>query len=251
MPSLPPPTLEMTSEDWLCEYKRLDRELVSLHSSNQTTDATGLITLSKKLLVIDRDIVALDDALKGVKDVTTGEQRRRSDLVAGLGEQRETVGKYIAYWAKEGKKERGAGSDYRDREKLMSSKHDIPTRSGAGSDEGVFGKSPRSTGGIKPVRKFGAAKETTETLPLDSQGLLQLQGIIHITKRGIETYIQKQEDSLDVLGAIIHKQKIIGAAIGNELDLQNEILDSIDSDFDRVDAKVGILDKRLGKLVPK
>jgi hypothetical protein len=164
----------MTGQDWLDEFKRIDRELISLHSSKQT-DVTVLITLSNKLGVLDKDIEELDLALKVIKGVTSGELNRRSDLVAGLGEQRETVGKYIAYWAKEGKKKSG-NVESRDREKLMSS---VPAASSTrDSSEEIFGKSPRSrTAGFKSVRRFGAAKETEETLPLDSHGLLQLQGI--------------------------------------------------------------------------
>jgi hypothetical protein len=52
-----------------------------------------------------------------------------------------------------------------------------------------------------------------------------------------------------MLGVIIHKQRIIGDAIGIELDSQNEILAEIGEEFERVEGKVGVLEKRLGRLM--
>lgn len=60
--------------------------------------------------------------------------------------------------------------------------------------------------------------------------------------------MEKQDANLDTLGAIVQKQKIIGAAIGNELDAHNEILAGLDSDLDRVSGKVSVMDRRLGSL---
>ncbi|KAB8343076.1 hypothetical protein FH972_022670 [Carpinus fangiana] len=84
----------------------------------------------------------------------------------------------------------------------------------------------------------GPLKETDRTRELDNEGVLQLQKQI------------MQEQDLDVgdLTKVVQRMKEMGVQINNELELQNEMLGLLDQDVDRVEGKIGVAKKRLGKI---
>lgn len=78
-------------------------------------------------------------------------------------------------------------------------------------------------GSAKPRAGRVLGKETDKTRELDNQGVLQLQ------KQTMET----QDKSVDELMKIILRQRELGVAINNELEVQNELLNLTDEDVDR------------------
>jgi regulator of vacuolar morphogenesis len=81
-------------------------------------------------------------------------------------------------------------------------------------------------------------KETSETRELDNNGVLQLQ----------KQRMADQDLDVDELRKIILRQRELGVAINQELEVQNEMLKMVDEDVDRVQGKVDIAKKRIGKI---
>ena len=93
----------------------------------------------------------------------------------------------------------------------------------------------------KPGRVFGAPpppRETEETRPLDSNGLLQLQ----------QAKIEDQDTNLSQLSAILQRQKHLGLAINAEIGQHNELLDQLDRDVDRSVDKLSAAKKQMNRL---
>jgi regulator of vacuolar morphogenesis len=81
-------------------------------------------------------------------------------------------------------------------------------------------------------------KETTETRELDNNGVLQLQ----------KQKMADQDMDVEELRKIIQRQRELGVAINQELEVQNEMLKMVDEDVDRVQGKINIAKKRIGKI---
>ncbi len=85
-----------------------------------------------------------------------------------------------------------------------------------------------STASIRSQRVFGIAEETPETKHLDNVGILTLH----------QETIKSQDDQLDALMTIVGRQKEIGKAIGDELDVQNKLLDDLEGRVDITGARM-------------
>lgn len=170
-----------TSEEWIIEYTRVNREIASVSfngpnttASGATTDTPGLVIMSRKVEQMYRDIAVLEKQIFNCDDITDGEATRRSDMLAELRDNCERIGKYVAYWQTRNKKNAAAASsgqsvlDTKDRQRLLGSDSEKAKDPGSASGEAMTGH--------RSSRKFGA-RETSETLPLDNTGLLQLQGM--------------------------------------------------------------------------
>lgn len=81
-------------------------------------------------------------------------------------------------------------------------------------------------------------KETKETQGLDNQGLLQLQ----------QQKMKDQDLDVDEIRQIVHRQRVLAEQINGELEVQNEMLRMVDEDVDRVQGKIDIAKKRIGKI---
>jgi regulator of vacuolar morphogenesis len=81
-------------------------------------------------------------------------------------------------------------------------------------------------------------KETAETRELDNNGVLQLQ----------KQKMADQDMDVEELRKIIQRQRELGVAINQELEVQNEMLKMVDEDVDRVQGKIDIAKKRIGKI---
>jgi regulator of vacuolar morphogenesis len=92
--------------------------------------------------------------------------------------------------------------------------------------------------GNKPKVGRILGKETDKTRELDNQGVLQLQKQI----------MENQDLGIDELRKIVARQKELGIAIHNELQIQNEMLNMVDEDVDRVKRKVDIGKRRVGAI---
>lgn len=86
-------------------------------------------------------------------------------------------------------------------------------------------------------RVIGEPQETSRTTRLDNQQLLQLQ----------KQDFKQQDEQLDQLALAMRRQRELGMAINEELQLQNELLDEMDAEVDHVDSKLHYAQKRAGK----
>jgi len=57
-----------------------------------------------------------------------------------------------------------------------------------------------------------------------------------------------QDMDVEELRKIIQRQRELGVAINQELEVQNEMLKMVDEDVDRVQGKIDIAKKRIGKI---
>ena len=60
--------------------------------------------------------------------------------------------------------------------------------------------------------------------------------------------MKNQDESLEELGKIIHRQKEIGLVINDELIRQNKMLDDLTSDTDRVENRQILTRKKLDRV---
>ncbi|RVD82977.1 uncharacterized protein DFL_007382 [Arthrobotrys flagrans] len=85
-------------------------------------------------------------------------------------------------------------------------------------------------------RVLGApVPETDRTRQLDNTGVLQLQ----------QEIMKSQDEDLEALLKAVGRQKQVGVEIGRELDEQNQFLDSLGVDVERVNDKIRVVKKRI------
>ena len=81
-------------------------------------------------------------------------------------------------------------------------------------------------------------KESDKTRALDNQGVLQLQ----------TQMMREQDEDVGVLMRAVARQRELGMQIQEELVVQNEMLGMLDEDVTRVQGKVDVARKRIGKI---
>ncbi|KAG0378831.1 hypothetical protein BGX24_002682 [Mortierella sp. AD032] len=206
--------------------------------------------------------------------MSDGELRRRQDLLSELKDEREVLTKLvIANRQNDGMVGyQGAGSSVPassgDRNALMSGRNSIGGNGGGsgshsqpaslrgnpdnfslaestfnGSGTSIHSSSGASSRVPNPRRVFGRVvqtltQETSQTRGLDNEGLLLLQ----------QEQMKQQDDHIEQFNAILQRQKHIGLAIGQELDTQIQLLDELDRDVDRTTLKLGLVNKKIGKI---
>ena len=157
---------------------------------------------------------------EGGSRVGAGELRRRRDLLGSAKVEREGLEKLavsLAVKGQNGKGENGgAGATAQDKNALFG--------------PGVSRPSGRVLGAPVP--------ETDKTRQLDNEGVVQLQ----------RQLMQDQDLDVEELAKIVRRQREMGLAIHGELELQNEMLDRVDKDVDRVKGKIDIAKKRVSKI---
>jgi len=172
-------------------------------------------------------IVALEDGLKhlnnrsesgpgwgsGVGNLGEGELRRRKDLVANAKKEKDALENLHSAM-------------------LTKSKLDQTVAAISDKDALIAGSKAVTTTG----RVLG--KETNKTRSLDNQGVLQLQKQI----------VQDQDLNLEELRKVITRQKELGIAINEELEIQSELLDLADEDVERLQKKMDVGKRRIGKI---
>ena len=166
-------------------------------------------------------ITALDEGLKSLQSKKTGgyvgeklgdgELRRRKDLVASARKEKEGLEHLLNAMAQKTKLD-NAVAGIQDKQQLVGTK-------------------PKPGGRV-------LGKETAETKELDNSGVLQLQ----------KQKMADQNVDVDELRKIIQRQQELGVAINQELEVQNEMLRMVDEDVDRVQGKINIAKKRIGKI---
>lgn len=169
----------------------------------------------------------LEEGLKGMEGmdrrgedkVGAGELRRRRDLLSSAKVEREGLEKLAVSLA--GKNQGGSSNGaaavtQQDKSNLFG--------------PGVSRPSGRVLGAPVP--------ETERTRELDNEGVLQLQ----------RQMMNDQDLDVAELTKVVRRQKEMGLAIQGELELQNEMLARVDVDAERVQKKIDVAKKRVGKI---
>ncbi|OBT63536.1 hypothetical protein VE03_07013 [Pseudogymnoascus sp. 23342-1-I1] len=193
-----------------------------------TTQAQHEASASAKKCLVKAGMLAqtLEEGLKalgGPRGLGEGELRRRRDLVNSAKVEKEGLEKLAASLALKGNT---GGSSAGGGSSVAASSADRTELFGGGASR------PKG-------RVLGApAQETERTRELGNEGVVQLQ----------KQMMQEQDMDLDELAKIVRRQKEMGIAISDELDLQNEMLTRVDEDVTRVGGKLEIAKKRTGKI---
>jgi regulator of vacuolar morphogenesis len=156
----------------------------------------------------------------GASSVGEGELRRRKDLLASAKVEKEGLEKLALSLAIKGQNIGSSNGT------AAATQRDKTTLFGLG----VTKPSGRVLGAPLP--------ETNKTRELDNEGVLQLQ----------KQMMRDQDLDVEELAKIVRRQKEMGLAIHDELELQNEMLGRLDEDVTRVNDKVNIAKKRVGKI---
>ncbi|KAB8203091.1 hypothetical protein BDV34DRAFT_214903 [Aspergillus parasiticus] len=143
-----------------------------------------------------------------------GELRRRKDLLINARKEKDGLEDLLNAMAAKSRVDHAVAS-VQDKEALVGSASRKPARSGR-----VLGK------------------ETERTRELDNQGVLQLQ----------RQTMEDQDQSVEELLKIIRRQKELGIAINEEVEIQNALLSMANEDAERVHRKIDIGKKRIGKI---
>ncbi|GAA6031801.1 hypothetical protein JCM8097_001996 [Rhodosporidiobolus ruineniae] len=186
---------------------------------------SGLVDAVRRLSELTRGLEAL--AKQGM---TEGEVQRRGAMVQRLQADVEELGKK-------------AGSGPR-----VGAARTMPGGYGGGGRDEPPPSATRTAllggAGKAPTRVLGAAAaaggslETPETRPLDNGGIMQLQ----------QQYMDDQDSKLEGLTAALRRQRHLGEMINQELALQEDVLNSLESGTTRVQNKMKAATKQMKKL---
>ncbi|KAG6845792.1 hypothetical protein H0H87_003846 [Tephrocybe sp. NHM501043] len=226
-----PPT-QFTSATWLDEHIELQTRIRVVRADINKRDALSdrgdvgashkaNVTAKAKLAGLSSRISTLEKGLEelGLSGISEGELQRRTDMVARLRDDHEKLTRMVTVA----------------RQTSRSSAVSSNAPAVESDREALLGVTV-----VKPVtRVFGAQpKETEQTRPLDDHGIFGLQ----------QVQIQEQDQQLAQLSTILRRQKQLGIAIGNEIGSQNELLDDLSNDVDRVGGKLTATNRQLNRL---
>ena len=229
---------EFTSATWLDEHTELQTRIRAVRADINKRDALSdrgdvggshkaNLNAKTKLAGLSARIDTLEKGLRelGWHGISEGELQRRSDMIARLRDDHEKLTRMVSVARHESSRPSGGA---------QSGQNNAPFES---DREALF-----ATGMPKlPTRVFGAAatpKETDETRPLDGHGLLGLQ----------QVQMQQQDEQLSELTTILRRQRQLGVAIANEIGQQNELLDDLSNEVDRVGGKLTTANRQLNRL---
>ncbi|OMJ24038.1 putative syntaxin-8B [Smittium culicis] len=102
----------------------------------------------------------------------------------------------------------------------------------------IGSSSPRKTQRVFGKRQTFVASETEHTASLNNQQVAQLQ-----------TEMMEQQDSkVAMFSEILQRQKAIGSAIGNELEIHNQLLADLATDIDRTGDRISSAKRQANKI---
>ena len=182
-------------------------------------------------------ITQLETGLKKAQDswegdrLGDGEVRRRRDLVSSARKEKDGLENLLNAMAAKSR----VDAQISDKQALVGNGN---PNANSNSSSTLFngGGSGKPTTTNKKGRVLG--KETDRTRQLDNTGVLQLQ----------QQMMTEQDEDVEVLSKAIRKQKELGIAIQEELDVQKDMLGMLDEDVERVNGKIGVARKRVGKI---
>ena len=234
--------------DWLDAHRELKSQI---QSARQLLKQRESATVAKEQHALSADakanlvraaatITQLDDGLKslsnasrgddagwgGSKKLGDGEIRRRKDLLGAARKEVEGLESVLKVMAT-----RAATSYSQD-----SNSAGVGTTASSADKEGLW----KGTAAAKPSGRVlgGPLKETERTRELENEGVLQLQ----------QTIMKEQDEDVMVLGKTVAKLKDMGILMEEELTVQNEMLGLVEGDVDRVQGKLDVAKRRIGKI---
>lgn len=202
-----------------------NRDQASTPSKQHEASAAAKSSLVKAGTLIS----ALDDGLTNIQKLSAsqrlgaGELRRRKDLLSAARKDKEALENLLNAMTQKSKIDSAVAN---------ISEHTDLLSTGSGSS------TPKITANKPAARGRVLGKETKETRELDNQGLLQLQ----------QQKMKDQDLDVDEIRKIVQRQRELGVAINQELEVQNEMLKMVDADVERVGDKINIAKKRIGKI---
>ncbi len=230
--------------EWLDAHRELKdqiqsaRQLLKQREAATTAQAQHSASAEAKggLVRAAAAITQLDDGLKsiasaskgddagwgGSKRLGDGELRRRRDLLGAAKKEVEGLEAVLRSMV------------------TKSSNVTSAVQTGAVATSGDKDGLWKGTAAAKPSGRVlgGPLKETERTRELDNSGVLQLQTQI----------MEDQEEDVMSLGKTVAKLKDMGIMVNEELTIQNEMLGLLENDTDRVQGKIDVAKKRIGKI---
>ncbi|TEA14196.1 Vacuolar morphogenesis protein 7-like protein [Colletotrichum sidae] len=203
----------------------LSRRDAAAENNNTTAAAEAGAAAKKALVKAGTLITSLTSGLRTMQEngsLMDGELRRRRDLLSSARVDREGLERLSNSMSQ--------GNGRAGREGWASSGDKAALLGGAsGSSSGGARTGGRVLGAPLP--------ETERTRELDNQGMVMLQ----------QQMMSEQDDQVNALAAIVRRQKEMGLQINDEVEAQVEMLKRLDGDTDRVNAKIKVANKRIGK----
>ncbi|KAJ2157609.1 hypothetical protein GGF46_004379 [Coemansia sp. RSA 552] len=253
----------MTPASWLSDQKDAEQVVRDIRQSilrrenaltrNEVSAShQSLLQAKRQLTELGRCIKALDHGLEQTKGgLTAGELLRRQDMLMRLNEEKTSLtrvvtgpgvvsaggdraalldgasangdaARLIGRTGNGASPAGGGGSSYNMPGAMPAHTHRGLSQQGAGDPASRQARSRRIFGNGNPPQ------ETDESRGLDNQGLLQLQN----------DKMKEQDQMASQFSSLLRQQREMGIAIGNELDLQNQLLTELDQDLDRTDSKL-------------
>lgn len=168
----------------------------------------------KSLVRAGTMIITLERGLRDQGwDLGDGELRRRKDLLGSAKKEKEGLDHLLNAMVAKTQLDKTVAS-VKDKTALIGTTQQAP----------------------KQGRVLG--KETGRTRELDNQGVLQLQ----------KQLMQEQDLDVEELAKVVRRQRELGSAIQEELDVQRDLLGLLDEDVTRVAGKVEVVRKRVDKI---
>jgi len=231
-------TGQFTSSSWLDEHNDLQTRIRDIRADINKRDALAdrqdvsgshhaNVQAKKKLAGVLTSVGVLEEGLQslGLSGMSEGELQRRRDMAARLRDDCEKLAKMVTVARLTS---RGLGPSA---ERNPASDTDRAA---------LLGNNASTTFARPSGRVFGAPqpKETEQTRPLDDAGLVQLQ----------QTQVETQDGHLAQLSSVLQRQKHLGLAINQEIREQNEMLDDLTNEVDRVGGKLTSAKKQMNRL---
>ncbi|RKP11649.1 hypothetical protein BJ684DRAFT_2542, partial [Piptocephalis cylindrospora] len=226
----------MSSRAWLEVHRRIQEGLQEVRAGLHRRDAyarrsevagarrEGLEARSR-LRHLGADLQGLESQLRVASEQSTildGEARRRGDLLEELKGERRLLERLADVAAP---LNRTSTPPAEERTGLLGDRSaTLPPSSSSPSHSPFIGH----TFSTRAFGRSPTAPETQETRGLDNAGIVQLQ-------RG---HMQQQDQAVQDLGSVVRRQLEIGKAIHGELELQNDMLDEMTEEVDRLGTKV-------------
>ncbi|KAJ5094536.1 hypothetical protein N7456_010397 [Penicillium angulare] len=208
---------------------RRDQETMPQKQHESSAQAkSNLVRAASMISTLEEGLVNLSGRGQSSKNDSAtaslgeGELRRRKDLLINARKEKDGLENLLHAMAAKSQLDNAVAS-VKDKDALL--------KAGGASAAGNGRRAPAKSGRV-------LGKETERTRELDNQGVLQLQ----------KQVMQDQDASVEELMKVIIRQKELGIAIHDELEVQNELLKLADEDTDRLQAKLDIGKKRIGKI---
>ncbi|ORX82301.1 Phox-like protein [Anaeromyces robustus] len=235
-----------SSEQWLEECRDLSLVINEIRTCiaarnkfvfrNETAAACEAIVLARKnhnilctkYAELERELHQNNKPI-----LSKGEFSRRQDLLENIRMEKEQLEKLLGNIK--------SSESYNSTASSSSSKHPssstpvyFNTKVGNGSTIGnSFGSSGGSSNSLNHIEE--------NTQGLDNMQILQLQ----------KDMLKDQDKTLEQFSSILNRQRRIGETINQELDLQNELLEDLDVNVNKVQLSLGQADKRMKKVLKK